>query len=62
MKAIAEIAKTTSVVLKENTLIDIKIQVELTVTLATYFDYSLQQKHPNGVDSLQRIKQNSDNF
>ena len=35
MKAIAEIAKTTSIVQKENTLIDIKIQVDLTVTLAT---------------------------
>ena len=35
MKAIAEIAKTTSIVQKENALIDIKIQVDLTVTLVT---------------------------
>ena len=45
MKAIAKISKTTSRAQKENALIDIKNQAELTVTLTTCFDYWLQQKH-----------------
>ena len=61
MKAIAEIAKTKSIVQKENTLIDIKVKLNLQSLdpcthksgLTTCFDYRLQQKHPNGVDSLQ---------
>ena len=58
MKAIAKISKTTSRAQKENTLIDVKNQAELTVTLTTCFDYWLQQIDPNGVDSLQWIKHN----
>ena len=42
MKAIAEIAKTTSIVQKINTLIDIKINLNLPSLIAC-FDYRLQQ-------------------
>ena len=67
MKAISEIAKTTSVVQKENTLIDIKFRLNLPSLIPALMHRVWQRasipgynEHPNEVDSLQWIKQISD--